>query len=215
MTKSIIKCVCKQCGGSFNTPLSHVKWGAGVYCSRECTDLGRRKKIECICKQCGKTFMIAPSRFGANGRPYCSRECYEQSRPKKAECICGYCGISFYEYPNDIDRGHGKYCSKKCMGLGKSGEKHPHWRGGHSNYRGPNWNRQRKAAYERDNGTCQYCGKKPKQGEHRCEVHHIIRFMDFNGDYIAANQLTNLITLCQHCHQQAEYGKIPIQRPLL
>jgi len=123
--------------------------------------------------------------------------------------------MSFYVYPSAIERGQGKYCSKKCGGLDKSGENHPHWRGGHSNYRGENWNRQRKAAYERDSGTCQYCGKKPKEGEHRCEVHHIIRFMDFNGDYLSANQLTNLITLCQYCHQQAEYGKIPIQRPLL
>lgn len=207
-----VNCICQLCNKVFVIRVSRLKEGSGKYCSRKCADLAKRKRAERTCQQCGSIFIVRPSE---RIDKYCSRICYEQSRRKKVKCICQNCGTSFTKHASGIDRGHGKYCSRKCYGIAKSGEKHPHWRGGHNNYRGENWNRQRKLAYKRDSGVCQYCGKRPKTDEHRCEVHHIKRFMDFNGDYVTANQLTNLITLCQHCHQQAEYGKIAIQPYLL
>lgn len=201
---------CQFCGKPFTTFPSRLKSGAGKYCSRKCADMVRRKQIVCICEMCGEPFTVRPSEMNL-GSKFCSRECYKRSRDGLVECICQICGKSFSAYPSIIKSGRGKFCSKHCMGISQRGENHYHWRGGHSNYRGPNWNQQRKAAYSRDKGVCQYCGKKPRKGERRNEVHHIKRFDDFNGDYVSANQLLNLITLCQHCHQQAEHGKIPIQ----
>lgn len=67
--------------------------------------------------------------------------------------------------------------------------------------------------------TCQYCGKKRSKKNHH--VHHIKPFRSFgyisnqNNFYIQANDLRNLITLCSHCHNQAEAGKIFIQPSLL
>ena len=37
------------------------------------------------------------------------------------------------------------------------------------------------------------------------EVHHIKPFRFFENDYMAANDLENLITLCISCHKKAEY----------
>jgi predicted nucleic acid-binding Zn ribbon protein len=71
--------------------------------------------------------------------------------------------------------------------------------GGHATYRGPNWDRQSKAARQRDNDTCQHCGISAPH----LPVHHIMPFRLFT-DYRAANALDNLVTLCPICHGAAE-----------
>lgn len=48
--------------------------------------------------------------------------------------------------------------------------------------------------FKRDNFTCQYCGKTPKDGV-KLHVDHIIP-LDKGGD----NSLENLITACQECN---------------
>lgn len=70
------------------------------------------------------------------------------------------------------------------------------------NHYGPNWNRQRNLARQRDRFTCQVCGA-PEQADHPHHIHHIKPFRTF-PDFIAANQLENLITLCSACHKRAE-----------
>ena len=69
------------------------------------------------------------------------------------------------------------------------------------NIYGPNWNRQRNRARERDQFTCQVCGLVEQGQAHH--VHHKKPFRLFPG-FIEANQLDNLITLCPACHQRAE-----------
>jgi 5-methylcytosine-specific restriction endonuclease McrA len=67
---------------------------------------------------------------------------------------------------------------------------------------------------------CQCCSKVQKKGR-ALDVHHIIPFRVFgyirnqNDLYKQANDLTNLITLCQQCHAKAEAQLIPIQPTLL
>lgn len=60
---------------------------------------------------------------------------------------------------------------------------------------GPTWPAQRLAALRRDGGACRVCGD--KVGVH---VHHVVPLRLFNGDTAAANQLTNLVTLCPRHH---------------
>lgn len=57
----------------------------------------------------------------------------------------------------------------------------------------------RARALDRDNYTCQCCGKKHV----RLEVHHII-FRSLGG----SDELNNLITLCEKCHKAIHDGKI-------
>ncbi|MFN2144676.1 MAG: Zn-binding domain-containing protein, partial [Anaerolineales bacterium] len=74
------------------------------------------------------------------------------------------------------------------------------WKNDPNRY-GPNWPRQRDAARQRDNHTCQNCGL-PEDGRAH-DVHHKIPFRAFE-DFSEANRLENLVTLCPTCHRRAE-----------
>ena len=67
---------------------------------------------------------------------------------------------------------------------------------------GPNWQKQRLLALQRDNFRCQVCNKEESEQTH-LHVHHKIPFRNFQN-YIQANDLSNLITLCPQCHRIAE-----------
>lgn len=93
---------------------------------------------------------------------------------------------------------------------------------GVNNY-GPNWEQQRNAARARDDFKCRQCGKaefppsptgRGAGGEGRQhDVHHIKPFRTFgyvpgvNENYLQANVLENLITLCRACHRRAEAAR--------
>jgi len=88
------------------------------------------------------------------------------------------------------------------------GENHPNWRGGNSpGYKlyltDRNWHELRKQVYERDNWTCQDCGKKC---HHDITCHHIVPYRISQDD-----SMDNLITLCVACHSKKEWE---IQRKL-
>lgn len=53
----------------------------------------------------------------------------------------------------------------------------------------------RKEVRERDNDTCQYCGR---QGSH---LHHII--FRSQASKLWVHDPRNLVTLCHHCHELA------------
>jgi HNH endonuclease len=211
-----IERVCEICNQSFTVTATRIKPGQALFCSRKCRGIFRqRSRVECVCAQCGKEFWKFPSEIKRGGGRYCSNECSGIARTQSIECFCLNCGKAFISTPAKIENGSGKFCSRTCYAAAKSivyrGSRNPEWRGGKSDYRGENWSQQRKAAYARDKGECQYCGKKPQKGKPKFQVHHIKPFRTFKGDYLSANQLTNLITLCHSCHGKAEHGKIVIQ----
>lgn len=72
---------------------------------------------------------------------------------------------------------------------------------------GPGWTLIRDAVRQRDGFSCQVCGRPETDRQH--DVHHKIPFRTFrdeSGHVLRekANQLGNLLTLCQECHQKAE-----------
>lgn len=77
---------------------------------------------------------------------------------------------------------------------------------------GDNWPEQRRKALERDDHTCQKCGYKGRgTGKLRTVfVHHRRKIAWYANsstrvvDYEAANNLDNLITLCNKCHRVAD-----------
>ena len=86
------------------------------------------------------------------------------------------------------------------------GENNPSWLGGWKKYYGINWVEQKNKARKRDNYTCQLCGKKENGRAH--DVHHKIPFRKFGiKRYLEANDLSNLITLCNSCHLRYEPRK--------
>ncbi len=66
---------------------------------------------------------------------------------------------------------------------------------------GTNWPQQRDAARQRDRYTCQNCGAVEDGRAH--DVHHKIPFRAFEN-FLDANRLENLVTLCPACHRRAE-----------
>lgn len=81
-------------------------------------------------------------------------------------------------------------------------------------WRGSNWKQQREKTLKRDGYKCQICHKKVGRKSHDYGIHHIIAFRLFDGDYEQANQLSNLVTLCRHCHDRVDRGWLPCPRPL-
>jgi 5-methylcytosine-specific restriction endonuclease McrA len=79
------------------------------------------------------------------------------------------------------------------------------WRGGYAPYYGPGWTRQRRAARRRDKYTCQRCGIHEDELGEQLNVHHIKALREFNGDFDAANKLSNLICYCRTCHSIVEW----------
>ena len=74
---------------------------------------------------------------------------------------------------------------------------------------GPNWQAQREKALERDGYRCRTCGAV----EDPLHVHHVRPFREYgyvpgrNRNYLEANRLENLVTLCPSCHRRAEEGQ--------
>ncbi len=66
---------------------------------------------------------------------------------------------------------------------------------------GPTWPKQRDLARARDGFRCQICGT--PEGETAHHVHHKVPFRMFVS-VEQANQLANLITLCNSCHKKVE-----------
>ena len=80
--------------------------------------------------------------------------------------------------------------------------------------RGPNWREMRRRARERDGLRCRHCGA-PEREDREHDVHHLRPFREFdyrpgeNDNYLAANQLNNLVTLCRRCHWRADGSQPP------
>lgn len=206
-----IECVCAKCGKKFFDYPSRVKDGMKKYCSIAC----KSNPVTLICKTCGNPFHTFPSRLGDGKGKYCSKTCFLGRKNKRVITReCKYCGKSFTTRAWFAERGQAIYCSMDCAYKGKSGENSYQWVGGCDSYRGENWYKQHKLARLRDGDVCQYCHRKRHRGERKFPIHHIKPYREFNGDYVSANNLSNLITLCHQCHPKAERGLIPVQLPL-
>ena len=120
---------------------------------------------------------------------------------------CPECGKPFQR--STKNKRQRKYCSHACYLnhlRNSKGEKHPSWKGG-PNYYGPNWDAIADSVRKRDK-VCQDCGKSAAENGYGLDVHHIVNFKSFNGDYVKANALENLKALCKQCHrkyQEREY----------
>ena len=222
------KRVCPGCGTEFEQHSSKQK-----YCTPECGFKHRprpevKAKKTCTCEWCGKEFETWNSRPGR----FCSRQCSAEFGARSAgsgrkanpqNLVTLYCEICGSEYT--VNRAYYKlrgsrFCSLECKrkgaSLDKMGAGNPNYIGGtRFPDRGRNWLSQRRFALKRDGGKCRICGFKPRPTQKRMiDVHHITPYKDFGGDYLKANELTNLITLCRHCHSRVEAGKIACPRPL-
>jgi hypothetical protein len=167
------------------------------------------------CSTC-QTEVLRPQYRAGLPHAFCSKQCETTWRlqygPRGNSHVqhvppvvlsCEACAQTIHKIPSKV-RDH-NFCGVACRELWQrtsdymAAEKSATWRGGHHDYRGPNWTRQRQAALLRDK-HCLDCGT-----TRRLQVHHVRPWVTFDR-YQDANELANLRTLCMNCHGKAEWA---------
>lgn len=216
---------CERCGRPRNR-----KHGNRRFCSRSCAaeavrgpqnrcsicavDIGprasacnvhrhtaKRSQRERKCRQCGSGFIPFDSQLRRSAGVYCSRDCYNAARAPRLAFItvsCRLCSKEFRRTQAAVKRVKNAFCSKRCAEVWNSGERNASYRGGERHRRGPGWTRNRQLARERDK-VCRLCGKTPEENRQALSVDHIVPWRTFE-DEVAANDLSNLVSLCRPCH---------------
>lgn len=200
-----ITLACERCQTPFTIYPSESARRTRRFCSEACYRAWRTEQSpreERHCAQCGKPFVVLLSWLTAQGEQnperwqfgrFCSIACVNASHVgvrRQAQRECVRCGGTFYPLPGRPDQ---RFCSRRCVFA---------YRAEHVirvHYYGPDWPTQKQLARERDNHTCQNCGK--QQQRPALDVHHMVRRGAFGSDYETANALENLITLCRRCHR--------------
>lgn len=214
---------CQFCGDSYR--VAECREDISKYCSAECRVEGAVKvdKLEKTCEVCGSEFSCLPSEDYKTCSSECKGELMSEIQRERVSIDCEWCSDTFEIMEYRL--GRARFCSRECFGEWKSeawsGENSVHWKGGHEKYYGPNWYSQRERAIERDSHKCRDCGlceddhiELYDEGIH---VHHITPIREFKTDqgvdYERANDLDNLITLCQRCHLD-KWEKMAPLRPI-
>lgn len=217
-----VDAVCGTCQVAIKVERWRLDKFEKVFCSRKCSAIKQalRGNQSFVCENCEKSFTLKRSRRQGQ-HIFCCHKCNVEFRnkqiaPSKVAVHCSNCGQEMMVWPSKAKINKDFYCNKECRANHIIGSNNPAYTSGDGRKveYGFNWRRQRRKALERDNHTCQHCGKVPKTSR-SLHVHHVIPAHTFNGDYEAANQLSNLLTLCMKCHKDAEFGRIAIQAKLL
>jgi ribosomal protein S27E len=192
--------------------------------------------VKVHCDHCGKIVDRDPCKIERNDHFFCCQNCYAgwrkinlcgENNPNFStpaiETTCAWCGIAIQRKPwkiGTVKRKHHFCCAKHRAEWLKHtlvGPNSPSWKGGKYGYCGPNWRSQQRLARDRDNNTCQVCGKTQGQVGNALDVHHVKPFRSFNyiaeenENYRQANELSNLVTLCRSCHISVEFGKLTLK----
>lgn len=181
------KYVCRCKCGSTKT-ISKSSWNQGVQsCGCYKVDNARRLYTDDLTdKVFGKITVLQPI--------------FRDGQPPKWLCICE-CGEEFET--NGITLKTGSGMCKKCWAKHNSGENNPSWnpnltdedRENRRVYQGNSQELWRKQVFERDDYTCQCCGKRGgKLNAHHLDGYNWCKERRFDID--------NGVTLCRECHRQ-------------
>lgn len=217
---------CLQCDGAFETTVGNDRRFCTSICANRYNqppDPTKHTTVKCVV--CGAVFEAWVSRKAT----CCSRKCASKlsagaSKPKARRpenlrtLYCEHCNKEYVVHVAQVTGRRSRFCSTICrdqwLSENRRGANNPNYVGGTKfPNRGSSWSRQRKLAKLRDGARCQICGTRDKK--RRIAVHHIIPYRIFEGDHLTANELPNLITLCQKCHGKVEHHKLPCPRRLL
>lgn len=123
------------------------------------------------------------------------------------ELECANCGNIFTAQPSRADRA--KYCSRECYYEDMDMPKGPdHWSWKETPEHRPSgteWVELRRQVRERDEYTCQLCGKDESEMDRQLDVHHLNRVRDSEDPRKqVSSDPDELISLCRSCHRQVE-----------
>jgi 5-methylcytosine-specific restriction endonuclease McrA len=179
--------------------------------------------VSLICAVCNKSFVRKRSQYNPDyKKQYCSKKCQykgltlfysRQDSPHAGKWTtrpCDSCGKQLTRPVGEFREM--AFCNSQCFANWKSvnwtGKDAPGWNGGYEGNYGKNWKRQARRTRARDKHKCQRCGITEVKLGRALDVHHIIRFKSFYGDWKKANQLKNLISYCHSCHMLIEHSSI-------
>lgn len=186
----------------------HPQTSKQNYCSRECGYRNRhsdskagkhypylQKARIATCPVCGKEFRAVKD-WKEKHAIYCSKECW--SRRASVTTNCAYCGKEIKTYTSGAKR----FCSKACRDLeyrNRTGKRAQAWKGGRTaetkcRRTSAAYREWRTAVFERDNYTCQMCGKRGGY----LEAHHIKEACNYPELIF---EVENGQTLCHECHK--------------
>lgn len=206
---------CDHCHKPFSRPLSQKS--IARFCSKDCKDAHKQRRVERVCPQCGKHFERKPSKQSE----FCSRQCRAISRRNRVFLSCQHCGIPF-ERP--ASEKHLQFCSTTCAGLAKTGpgtpaekatarrhERRAAIKGAPINDLSAAQWREIKAAY---GYRCVYCPadcKQCRQKTHKLTQEHITPISKQGS-----NTVSNVVPACLSCNSRKNDGDplVPVQ-PLL
>lgn len=169
-TTTVVNRVCPTCGDVFQTTESALRNNFHNYCSADCAPERHRDACELVCQRCGKGIIGLPQVKWCDS---CKVELRRQSnrerarraykRPVHTQRACSYCGEMFVpKHGGQIY--HSLECAKRAQ---KNNSKHKERCKKYMMLRNirsrkpPNSERVYRARiFERDNWTCQLCGKK-------------------------------------------------------
>lgn len=219
--------VCLNCGNTFRKCGAKVQC-CSVKCSKEyewkqkvptgvsivgSSSESKCRFVETECKSCGKKIKIRHGDYNRSMRERgyitCSVACAVIQNGSSVKLTCSECGKEFYRARSGIDPNSkhffcGKKCQKKNIDYILRGENHFRYVNGNTSLtRGKGWTQTRRIVRERDNFTCQRCGRTENDLGRALDVHHIKPYRMFD-DYRDANKLENLIALCASCHHKTD-----------
>lgn len=161
-------------------------------------------KENATCTLCGEEFSFYPSEKEGVYCPECVTESneflgipsYEVKDVQRIQGTCRQCGDDMTILQSEWERGRGRFCSHECVCLWMSKS------GARTYNRG--WFRVRRLALERDNHTCQNCGKTRQELGREPDVHHKVpvRLFDEPQD---AHTRDNVVSLCRRCRTEIEW----------
>lgn len=202
---------CTGCGAEFYDPKARLEFceecgaNAGEH-NGNWSDATERAD----CKRCGETFEYYPSNKAG---VYCP-ECVAESEaflgePHRADADrvtkeCDFCDCEMTVLQSRLERGEGRFCGFECLcdWMAKDG------RAETTDY-GENWKPVKRRALERDDHSCQNCGKTADQLGQEPDVHHITPIKTFDEPK-EGHTLDNVICLCRSCHRRVEAGSIHV-----
>ncbi len=232
--KNRVEVPCTQCGKHVERTQSQIRNAKHTFCSQVCKcawlKAHPRNRVVTQCNSCGKPIERTAYYIKKLAHHFCNRQCHARwletqtgnlsAHYNSVTVQCEMCSKDVQKPPNRIRRNKHTFCSQVCKFQYKSkhytGPNSANWNGGAANDYGPNWVSQSRKARERDAGHCQLCGKSQEDNKRALDVHHIVPFKKFNyiygqnDNYLQANELSNLVSLCMVCHHEVEAGRLPI-----
>ena len=202
---------CIHCGETFRTKQSKkVSCGKRDKLHRP---NGKERMVDVVCGYCGKIFQKTAGAYKIAVRDGKNQGCCQLHthvlNGSTLSLTCSECGKIFTRAKSlHVEGQKHVFCSKECQDKNIDyilrGEEHYRYIDGKSsNWRGFGWTPIRKHVRERDNNTCYLCGITKDELGHELDVHHLVRFEDFE-DPDEANDYANLISLCPSCHHSEE-----------